>query len=183
WASDHESIMAKSLFCAGTTWPGVYFAEDRVALDILCARPEVDPERVGCGGLSGGGMRTVFLGGLEPRIKCAFCAGFMTTWRDFLLNKSFTHTWMTYVPLLPHELDFPEILGLRVPLPTLVLDDLDDELYTVPEMKRAESILAEVYAKAGAAGNFKCSYYPGPHKLDVPMQEEAFDWFDRWLKA
>ncbi|MCE5272111.1 hypothetical protein LLH00_12615, partial [bacterium] len=47
WASDHESIMAKSLFCAGTTWPGVYFAEDRVALDILCARPEVDPERVG----------------------------------------------------------------------------------------------------------------------------------------
>ncbi len=183
WASDHESIMAKSLFCAGTTWPGVYFAEDRVALDILCARPDVDPERIGCGGLSGGGMRTVYLGGLEPRIKCAVCAGFMTTWRDFLLNKSFTHTWMSYVPLLPNELDFPEILGLRVPLPTLVLDDLDDELYTVPEMKRAEGILAEVYGKAGAPGNFKCSYYPGPHKLDVPMQEEAFDWYDRWLKA
>lgn len=183
WSSDHESIMAKSLFCAGTTWPGVYFAEDRVALDILCAREDVDSDRIGCGGLSGGGMRTVFTGGLDPRIKCAVCVGFMTTWRDFLLNKSFTHTWMAYVPLLPNELDFSEILGLRVPLPALVLNDSDDELYTVPEMRRAESILAEIYGKAGASERFKCSFYPGPHKFDRAMQKEAFGWYDRWLKA
>ena len=183
WAGEHESIMAKSLFCAGTTWPGVFFAEDRKALDILCAREDVDQSRIGCGGLSGGGMRTVFMGGLDPRIKCAVCVGFMTTWKDFLLNKSFTHTWMTYVPLLPHELDFPEILALRTPLPTLVQNDADDFLYTMPEMERADKILQEVYHKAGAPDSYKCSFYPGPHKFDTPMQLEAFDWFDRWLKA
>ena len=37
WAADHEHIMAKSLFSAGTTWPAVSFAEDRKALDILCS--------------------------------------------------------------------------------------------------------------------------------------------------
>src|SRR6185295_3384732 len=105
-------------------------------------------------------MRTAFMGGLDPRIKCAVCVGFMTTWKDFLLNKSFTHTWMTYVPLLPNELDFPEILGLRVPLATLVLNDEDDELYTLAEMQRADKILSEVYAKAGASNKYKCSYYP-----------------------
>ena len=183
WAAEHESIMAKSLFCAGTTWPGVFFAEDQKALDILCAREDVDENRIGCGGLSGGGMRTVFMGGLDPRIKCAVCVGFMTTWKDFLLNKSFTHTWMTYVPLLPHELDFPEILGLRTPLPTLVQNDADDFLYTLPEMKRADTILQEVYKKAGAGDSYKCSFYPGPHKFDTRMQLEAFDWFDQWLKA
>jgi len=183
WAGEHESVMAKSLFCAGTTWPGVFFAEDRVALDILCSREDVDAGRVGCGGLSGGGMRTVFAAGLDHRLKCAVCVGFMTTWRDFLLNKSFTHTWMTYVPLLPRELDFPEILGLRVPLPTLVLNDTDDFLYTVPEMERADNILREVYQKAGAGDFYKCSFYPGPHKFDNQMQVEAFDWFDRWLKS
>ena len=182
WAAEHEHIMAKSLFSAGTTWPGVFFAEDRVALDILCARPDVDKDRIGCGGLSGGGMRTVFMGGLDERIKCAVCVGFMTTWRDFVLNKSFTHTWMTYVPLLPNELDFPEILGLRVPMPTLVLNDIDDGLYTLPEMKNADAILKEVYKKAGAASHYRCSYYPGPHKFDRAMQSEAFDWFDQWLK-
>ncbi len=183
WAAEHEHIMAKSLFSAGTTWPGVFFAEDRKALDILCARKDVDATRIGCGGLSGGGMRTVFMGGMDPRIKCAVCVGFMTTWKEFIVDKSFTHTWMAYVPLLPMELDFPEILGLRTPLPTLVLNDLDDDLYTVPEMKRADAILREVYDKAKAGDHYACSYYPGPHKFDANMQGEAFDWFDKWLKA
>jgi len=182
WASDHEHTMAKSLFSAGTTWPGVFFAEDQKALDVLCAREDVDASKIGCGGLSGGGMRTVFMGGLDERIKCAVCVGFMTTWKDFILYKSFTHTWMTYVPITPNELDFPEILGLRVPLPTLVLNDADDDLYTMPEMQRADSILKEVYAKANAADKYKCSFHPGPHKFDAKMQTEAFDWFDKWLK-
>jgi dienelactone hydrolase len=182
WASDHEHIMAKSLFSAGTTWPGVFFAEDRKALDILCAREDVDANRIGCGGLSGGGMRTVFMAGLDSRIRCCVCVGFMTTWKDFLLNKSFTHTWMTYVPLLPNELDFPEILGLRTPLPSLVLNDADDTLYTPPEMKQADKILSEVYKKANATDHYKCSFYPGPHKFDKKMQAEAFDWFNKWLK-
>ena len=182
WAGRHESIMAKSLFCAGTTWPGVFFAEDRIALDILCSRKDVDREKIGCGGLSGGGMRTVFMAGQDPRIKCAVCVGFMTTWKDFLLNKSYTHTWMTYVPVLPNELDFPEILGLRVPLPTLVLNDTDDDLYTVPEMNAADNILKEIYTKAGHPDRYKCSFYPGEHKFDSDMQTEAFNWFDKWLK-
>ncbi len=38
WASAHEHVMAKSLFCGGTTWPGVFLSEDQYALDILCAR-------------------------------------------------------------------------------------------------------------------------------------------------
>jgi len=181
WAGQHEHIMAKSLFCAGTTWPGVFFAEDQKALDILCARKDVDANRVGCGGLSGGGLRTVMMGGLDPRIKCAVCIGFMSTWKDFLMNKSFTHTWMLYVPILPKELDFPEILGLRVPLPTLVLNDTDDLLYTLPEMNQADRILGEVYKKAGAVDRYKCSFYPGPHKFDAKMQAEAFDWWERWL--
>ncbi|MCB0084582.1 MAG: hypothetical protein KDE47_26765, partial [Caldilineaceae bacterium] len=71
WAANHESIVAKSLFSAGTTWPGVWLTDDQVALSVLCARDEVDAARVGCCGLSGGGLRTVFLGGVDPRIRCA----------------------------------------------------------------------------------------------------------------
>jgi dienelactone hydrolase len=181
WAAGHEAIMAKSLFCAGTTWPGVFLADDRAALDVLCARPDVDPERVGCGGLSGGGLRTVFLAGMDERIRCGVCVGMMSTWRDYLLHKSHTHTWMCYVPLLPPELDYPEILGLRAPLPTLVLNNREDPLFTLPEMQRADEILQQVFQKANAASHYRCSYYPGPHKFDRLMQEEAFAWFDQWL--
>ncbi len=182
WAAAHEHIMAKSLFCAGTTWPGVFLAEDRLALSILSRLGDVDAERLGCAGLSGGGLRTVYLGGLDERIKCAVCVGFMSTWSDFLLNKAYTHTWMTYTPLLPQYLDFPEILGLRAPLPTLTLNNNQDGLFTLPEMKRADAILQQVFEKAGAPEYYKAGFYPGPHKFDAKMQKDAFDWFDTWLK-
>ena len=182
FAGAHEHIMEKSLLSAGTTWPGVYLVEDQRALDVLAARPEVDPSRIGCAGLSGGGMRTVFLGGLDERIQVAIAVGFMTTWRDFLLDKCFTHTWMTYVPLLPRELDFPEILALRAPAPTMVLNCRQDPLYTLPEMQRADTILRETFERANAADNYRCNFYDGGHKFDLEMQSDAFAWFDRFLK-
>lgn len=182
WASNHEPILAKSLFCAGTSWPAVFLAEDQMALSILAAREDVDDSKLGCAGLSGGGLRTVMLGGLDPRISCAVAIGFMTTWTDLMLYKSYTHTWMSYVPILPQELDFPEILGLRAPLPTLVLNDIEDNLFTLSEMRHADQILSEVYANANATDRYRCTFHPGPHKFDKVMQEEAFAWFDQWLK-
>ncbi|MGH7143177.1 MAG: dienelactone hydrolase family protein [Planctomycetota bacterium] len=181
WAGSHEHIWAKTLSAAGTTWPAMVLREDRVAVDLLCARPEVDAQRIGCMGLSGGGCRTVFLGGMDKRIRAAVCVGFMTTNRDLALQKCWTHTWMAFPPLLGADLDFPEILGLRVPLPTMVLNCNEDGLYTLPEMKRADRILREVYKKAGAKENYRCNFYPGGHKFDRPMQEDAFAWLDRSL--
>jgi dienelactone hydrolase len=183
FAAAHEQIMEKSLVSAGTTWPGVYVVEDQRALDVLCSRRDVDKSRIGCAGLSGGGMRTVFLGGLDDRIKVAVAVGFMTTWRDFLLNKAFTHTWMTFVPLLPKDLDFPEILAMRAPAATMVLNCREDPLYTLAEMQRADAIIAETFKRANAPDRYRCNYYDGGHKFDKTMQADAFGWFDRFLKG
>lgn len=183
FAGAHENVMEKSLLSAGTTWPGVYLVEDQRALDVLAARPEVDASRLGCAGLSGGGMRTVFLGGIDERIKVAIAVGFMTTWRDFILDKAFTHTWMTYVPILPRELDFPEILSLRAPAPTMVLNCRQDSLYTLSEMERADTMMADIFRRAGASDRYKTNFYEGGHKFDLEMQRDAFAFFDKFLKT
>jgi dienelactone hydrolase len=177
----HEDIMAKALFSAGLTWPGVTLAEDQVALGVLCARPEVDPSRVGCCGLSGGGLRSCFLAGLDERVRCSVTAGFMTTWRDFALATCYTHTWMLYVPHLSRHMDFPDILAMHAPSPALVLATDQDPLFTLEETLRAADHLGKVYAKAAANGAFRFSLHSGPHKFDLPMQEEAFAWLQRWL--
>jgi hypothetical protein len=181
WAHWHETVMAKSLFSAGTTWPGMYVIEDQVALSVLAARDDVDAARIACGGLSGGGMRTAYLAGLDDRIRCCFCVGFMTTWRDFVLDKSYTHTWMAYAPGLPQDLEFPELLALRAPLPTLVQNTNQDGLFTLREMKRAAAIMRDVYRRAGAPSAMRATFRDGPHHFDAAMQEEAFAWIDRWL--
>ena len=89
---------------------------------------------------------------------------------------------MTYVPLLPRDLDFPEILALRAPAPTMVLNCNEDALYTLPEMHRADAILRETFEKGGAADAYRGHFYPGGHKFDLEMQKDAFAWFDRHLK-
>lgn len=182
FAAQHEHVIAKSLFSAGMTWPGVFVSDDQRAVDYLVSRADVDPDRIGCCGLSGGGLRTVMLAAADERIRCSCCVGMMTTWRDYLLNKSHTHTWMCYVPGLPRELDYPEVLGLTAPNPALVLNNREDSLFTFAEMERASRILTEVYEKAGLPERFRASFYDGPHKFDLEMQKEAFDWFDHWLK-
>ena len=107
----------------------------------------------------------------------------MTTWHDLLFNKSHTHTWMIYAPHLAAEMDYPDILGMRAPLPTLVQNNTEDPLFTRREMQRADSMLRALYEKADAADRYRCQFYAGVHKFDAEMQGDAFAWFDRWLAA
>lgn len=183
WASWHEHMVARSLLAAGTTWPGVLLAELRGALEVLCRRPEVDARRVGCAGLSGGGWQTVLLAGMDDRIRCAVVTCMLTTWRDLARNRSYTHTWMLYIPLLARDLDYPELLGLRVPAPALVQCGRRDPLFTLPEMERAVQIMQEVYRRAGAPAHFQGLFYDEGHRFNRSMQEDAFAWLDRWLRG
>jgi len=183
WAGAHETIWAKSLCSAGSSWPALFLSDDMRAVEVLCARPEVDAARIGCAGLSGGGCRTVYLAGMDERIQVGICVGMMTTWRDYALYKAWTHTWMVWTPVVAKYLEYPEIMGLQLPKPMLVLSNNEDPLFTLTEMHRADAILRAAYDKAGASDRYLGKFYPGPHKFDPEMQAEAWAWFDRWLKG
>jgi dienelactone hydrolase len=182
FASAHEHLTAKSLFSAGLTWPGVFVGEDRFALSVLAAREDIDETHLGCGGLSGGGLRTNYLSAADQRITCSVTVGFMSTFSDFLFNKCYTHTWMLYIPHLPRFMDFPDILCIICPTPALVLSTKEDPLYTADETIAACTHIQEVYDKAEASERFSWSMHSGPHFYNAEMQKEAFAWFDRWLK-
>jgi dienelactone hydrolase len=156
--------------------------EDRRALDYLASRPEVDAGRLGCAGLSGGGLRTIYLSGLDPRIRCAVCVGFMSTIGEMLDDKVRMHTWMFHVPHLSALLDLPDIASLHGPQPLMLQCDRDDPLWTLAGQQQADAKLKKIYAAMGAADSYQGMFYPGPHKFDLPMQKDAFEWFDRWLE-
>lgn len=176
-----ESVIAKSIFTSSLTWPGIILAEDRVALNILAHRDDVDASRIGCCGLSLGGLRAAYLAGSSNMIKSAVIAGFMTTWNDFILHKAHTHTWMYVVPGLGKMMNFSDIVSMMAPSPLLVLSCIDDELFTLSEVKKAEHNVRAVYEKAGFGNNFEHNYHKGSHRFSTDMQMEAFDWFDSYL--
>ncbi|MGQ9515428.1 MAG: alpha/beta hydrolase family protein [Thermoproteota archaeon] len=160
---------------AGTSWPGIFSYEDRRSVDYLVTRPEVNPDRIGCGGLSGGGLRTIFLAGLDPRIRCAFCVGFMSTIRGLLRNHIKYHGLFMYVPNLYHFLDLPDIIALRAPSPLMVQYDRDDEIFSLDGQRQADEKIAQIYSKIGDPESYVGKFYPGPHKFDIEMQNDAFD--------
>ncbi|MFA6244425.1 MAG: hypothetical protein WC655_26010, partial [Candidatus Hydrogenedentales bacterium] len=56
-ANQHETMVAKTIFDSGTTWPGILLQGDRASVDYLITRSVVDPMRIGRIGLSNGGFR------------------------------------------------------------------------------------------------------------------------------
>jgi len=176
-----DLVIAPTIVNAGTSWPGIFSYEDGRSVDYLVTRPEIDPNRIGCGGLSGGGLRTIFLAGLDERIRCAFCVGFMSTMRGMLRNRIKSHRLFMYVPQLSHYLDLPDVIALRAPSPLMVQYDSDDELFTLEGQRQADEKIARIYSEIGHPGNYVGKFYPGPHKFDVEMQEDAFAWLGRHL--
>jgi hypothetical protein len=105
----------------------------------------------------------------------------MTTWKDFALWNGYVHTWGAFAPGLPRFLDFPEILALRAPLPSLVLVCDGDQIFEQEEVRRAEAMLGAVYRGAGAPDRGQVAHFPGPHRFDAAMQDYAFEWLSQWL--
>jgi dienelactone hydrolase len=182
FAGERENHVAKTIFTAGCTWPGILFHDDRASVDYLLTRPEVDPDRIGCVGLSIGGFRSAHLCGLDPRIRAAVVVGWMTTYDSLLFDHLRHHTWMIYVPGQLAHLDLPDVASLTAPNPLLVLNCGRDSLFTPAGMKAAEERLQAVYAKMGAGDRFHAGTHDVPHQFNLTMQEEAFAWLERWLK-
>ncbi len=181
-AGDNEGILARSLFWAGTTWQGVAHWDDIRTVDYLAGRPEVDPERIGCVGISMGGDRCDYLAGLDERIKCAVLVAWMSTLRSMIRKHVDTHSFMHFLPGLTHFLDLPDLIGCMAPKPLMVQQCTQDELYPLEGMREAVKKIAAIYEKAGAGSMFKSGFYEHPHIFSLEMQEEAFNWMDRWLQ-
>jgi len=181
-AGRQEIPMNKTILAAGTTWLGMIVQGDTKAIDFLLTRPEVDPDRIGVMGLSLGGIRTIYLFGLDSRIKTGVNAGFMTTYREMLQNKVGRHTWMAYVPRQYQFLDLPDVASLNAPRPFFVMNAAQDQLFTREGMEQAGDKIRTIYSKMGAEDYFEERYYDVPHSMNSEMQEDAFKWFEKWLQ-
>ena len=179
--SEFETLTAKTIFSAGATWPGILAWDDRRSVDYLCSRPEVDPKRIGCLGLSIGGLRTGHLIATDPRIRVACVTGWMTEFRMQLRNHLRSHTWMAYIPGLYGALDLPDAVALHAPGALLVQQCSRDRLYPMAGMKQSVVRLSSIYAKAGIPDRFRGTFYDVPHSFTPAMQEEAFAWIDKWI--
>jgi dienelactone hydrolase len=176
-----EATLVKGLTLAGTTWPGIVFWDDVRTVDYLATRPEVDPKRIGCIGISMGGIRSFYLAALDDRIAAACVAGFMSSVKPMVKAHLDTHSWVHFLPGLHRWLDLPDVASLAAPRALLVQQCSQDRLFPPEGMKEAIDTIAAAFEKAGAAKQFSGRFYDVPHKFTRAMQDDAFAWLDRHL--
>ena len=176
-----EATLVKALTFSGATWPGLVFWDDLRTVDYLVTRPEVDPKRIGCVGISMGGYRSIFLSALDSRIRAGCIVGFMSTVRSMIHAHLDTHSWVHFLPALHRYLDWPDVASLAAPRSLMVLQCSLDGLFPLTGMKESVEKLATVYDQAGVKDKFTGRFYDVPHRFTLQMQDDAFAWFDRQL--
>ena len=176
----HEHWVSKYCNILGTCMAGVVSFEDRVAVNYLRSRSDVDVQRVGCIGLSGGGNRAALLSATHESIRATVIVGLMTTYQA-LLDHNMSHTWMLFPFGWARHGDWPDIAACRAPSALLVQYDLQDHLFTETGMRDAHTRLQDHYASVGVPDAYIGQFYPGPHKFDLEMQSAAFDWLQQIL--
>jgi dienelactone hydrolase len=181
-SSGSTSLVATGLFEAGITWSGVMFLDDIRTVDYLASRPEVDPERIGCCGLSVGGFRSAHLAGLDARIKAAVVVGWMSTYGAMLPSHLTSIGPMKLVPGLYKLMDLPDVTAMTAPGGLMVINGTQDRLFPLEGVHAAFDKMAKVYAKVGVPERFQGVLYDGPHEFNAAMQDRAFAWLDRFLK-
>src|SRR5207247_1533877 len=142
-AGQNEDLVGRTIYAAGFTWPGVMFWDDIRTVDYLLTRPEVDKKRIGCVGLSVGGLRSCHLAALDHRIKAAVVVGWMASY-PAQLKDHIVHTigFTKLVPGLMRYLDYPDVAALAMPAALLVINGSRDALFDLEGVRSCFAKLA-----------------------------------------
>ena len=170
------------MYTAGISLPGIALWDDLRTVDYLAQRPEVDPNRIGCVGLSVGGYRSYMLAALSPRIKAAVVVGWMTSFgKQLRRHVNSTVGFTFHVPGLYHDLDYPDFSALIAPRALMVINGSRDGLFHPDGVKDAFAKIEACYKKAGHPDRQSCNLYDAPHEFNLEMQPAAWAWLKRWI--
>lgn len=161
----------------GKTLLGLRVWDVMRAVDYLAQRPEVDAERIGCMGISGGGMTALFSAALDERLRAVVVSGYLNTFRASIL--AVPHCECNYVPELLRDAEMYDIAGLIAPRPLLAEHGTEDSIFPIDATHLALRELRRAYALLGAADRLDADVFAGPHEISGA---KAYDWLGRWLQ-
>ncbi|MDA3847766.1 MAG: hypothetical protein PF505_14705, partial [Vallitaleaceae bacterium] len=145
-------------------------------IDYLEGRADVDHERIGCMGISGGGLVCAFASVLDARIKVSVVSGYANTFKDSIMGMA--HCIDNFVPGLLEVAEMPDIIGLIAPRPLLIEAGKQDPIFPVKASLKAYSQVRKIYGVLGQENRLDMDLFEGDHQISG---RKAYDWFDRWL--
>ncbi|WP_234734206.1 alpha/beta hydrolase family protein [Tellurirhabdus bombi] len=150
------------------------------ALDYLETRQDVDKNRLGCIGSSGGGTQTTYLIGLDDRIKIASVCSYVSQ-RERTLELSGPSDGCQHIPYEGREhLEIGDFLVMFAPKPLLIMSGYYD-FVDYWSAARVFDELKGVYGVFGEKEKVGMFSLEGGHGMPKPKREAAVTWFRTWF--
>jgi dienelactone hydrolase len=165
----------------GMTVAGMWTWDLMVLLDYVATRPETQGQKIGCIGLSGGGLQTLWLAALDERVACAVISGYFYGVEDSLLHLS-GNCDCNYVPHMWENADMGDVAALIAPRPLLIEAARQDPLNGprgIDNVIEQCEITHQAYSLLGVEERFAIDIFDGGHVWHGTV---AFDWLERWLR-
>ncbi|MDA0832702.1 MAG: acetylxylan esterase [Planctomycetota bacterium] len=150
------------------------------SVDYLVSRPEIDPDRIGMTGCSGGGTLTSYTMALDDRIVCAAPACYLTTFRALIQTIGPQDAEQNIFGQVAFGLDQPDYVLLRAPKPTIISSttkdffDIEGSWDNYRQSKR-------IYGKLGFPEKISLVEGGGGHGVPLENLAAITQWMQRWL--
>jgi dienelactone hydrolase len=172
-----HNYYGRQLFLNNITAASIWVWDGMRALDYLTSRAEVDVDKLGMCGCSGGGTQTAYLSAVDSRILASSVACYMSTFEaDFTYQGSADaeQQWMNGLPL---GLDKADLLEVRAPKPTQALLTTDDTVFPVQGGRDCVQEVSSAFAAFNASQNFESHEATWHHGYVQPNREALYGFF------
>ena len=172
----HRSAM--SAIMLGRTMIGERVWDVSRAIDTLMNFKEIDTDKIGCMGNSGGGTITFYASCIDERIKVCMPSCSICTFEDSLIP--IVHCVCNFIPGIMKYFDMGDLACLISPRPLIVVAGRKDDIFPIDGAIKAYNTIEQVYKAAGAAENCRLVIGKEGHQFYAKQGWSAFGELSGW---
>ncbi len=163
---------ALRLWLWGVSQVGMQLWNSIRALDFITSLPDVDPERIGVTGASGGATQAFLLAAVDDRVQVTAPVNMIS---HFMQGGCICENG----PNLRIDTDNMEIGALTAPRPMLMVSATGD--WTRDSERIEYPAVASVFELLGARNRVAHVQFPNLHNFNQPSREAVYRFFAQWL--
>ncbi|MBA2117752.1 hypothetical protein HOV93_49540 [Planctomycetes bacterium FF15] len=153
------------------------------AIDLLQSRDDVDPEKIGVTGRSGGGAYSWYIAAIDERIKAAVPVAGITDLEDHVVGGVVSGHCDCMYWVNTYGFDYGLLPAMIAPRPLMIANTDADPIFPLVGVARTHLAAREIYKLYGKAPNLALTILPGGHADTQPLRIPAFYWLRKHLQG
>ena len=150
------------------------------AIDYLCSRKDIDADKIGCMGNSGGGTLTAYITALDPRVKASCPACYITSIREVVEHCGPQDAEQCIFGQHSYGLNHAGLILMSEAAVRLQISEKD--FFPIKGALETYDVIKRVSTRLGIGERYDITVVKGPHGWKESSRTSSIDWMLKWLK-